>query len=126
ATGPNVPRPLQIVDITGATAEYAVVAGVSVLPVVQDAGLLVDLSAIRAQLPGFDTESSWTIWLGPKAPADAVARLRAAGLVVDPPQTERSRQAELARQGPALALRLLVICAIVGAILAVGGTAIAI
>ena len=126
ATGPDVPRPLQMVDITDAAAEYAVVADVSVLPSVQDAGLLVDLSAIRAQLPGFDPEASWAIWLGPKAPPDALARLRAAGLVVDPPQTERSRQAELARQGPALALRLLVICAIVGAILAVGGTAIAI
>jgi hypothetical protein len=126
ATGPNVPRPLQMADITGAAAQYEVVAGVSVLPRVQDAGLLVDLSAIRAQLPGFDTEANWSIWLGPKAPADALARLQAAGLVLDPPQTERSRQAELARQGPALALRLLVICAIVGAILAVGGTAIAI
>ncbi len=126
ASGPDVPRPLEMVDVTGAAAEYSVVAGVSVLPVVQDAGLLVNLSAIRAQLPGFDPEASWTIWLGPKAPPDALARLRAAGLVVDPPQTESSRQAELARQGPALALRLLVICAIVGAILAVGGTAIAI
>jgi hypothetical protein len=126
ATGPDVPHPLQMLDVTGAAADYTVAAGVSVLPVVQDAGLLVDLSAIRAQLPGFDTEANWTIWLGPKAPADALARLRAAGLVMDPPHTEASRQAELARQGPALALRLLVICAIVGAILAVGGTAIAI
>jgi hypothetical protein len=115
-----------MVDVTGATADYAVVAGASVLPVVQDTGLLVDLSAIRAQLPGFDSEASWSIWLGTNAPPDALARLQAAGLLLDPPQTEQARQAELARQGPALALRLLVICAIVGSILAVGGTAIAI
>ena len=126
ATGPDVPTPLQMIDVVGATADYTVVSNVKVLPVVQDTGLLVDLSAIRAQLPGFDTEASWSIWLGPKAPPDALARLRKAGLVLDPPQTERTRQNELARQGPALALRLLLICAIVGAILAVGGTAIAI
>ncbi|MFL6162261.1 MAG: FtsX-like permease family protein [Jatrophihabitantaceae bacterium] len=126
ASGPDVPQPLQMVDVVGAAADYSVLATVRVLPVVQDAGMLVDLSAIRAQLPGFDGEANWSIWLGPKAPADAIARLRAAGLVLDPVRTERSRRAELARQGPALALALLVICAITGAILAVGGTAIAI
>jgi putative ABC transport system permease protein len=126
ATGPDVPRPLQMLDVVGANAEYSVVAGVKVLPVVQDTGLMIDLSAIRAQLPGFDSEASWSIWLGPKAPPDALAQLKAAGLVLDPPQAESQRQAELSRQGPALALRLLVICAIIGAILAVGGTAIAI
>ena len=126
ASGPDVPRPLQMTDVVGAAADYTVVAGVPVLPSVQDAGLMVDLSAIRAQLPGFDSEASWSIWLGPHAPADAIARLKAAGLVLDPPRAEHTRLAELGRQGPALALRLLLICAIVGAILAVGGTAIAI
>ncbi|MEO9236647.1 MAG: FtsX-like permease family protein [Jatrophihabitantaceae bacterium] len=56
----------------------------------------------------------------------ALARLRAAGLVAQAGPTEAGRLAELARQGPALALRLLVVCAIAGSILAVGGTAIAI
>jgi hypothetical protein len=126
ASGPDVPRPLQMIDVVGASAEYSVVAGVPVLPAVQDTGLMVDLTAIRAQLPGFDSAANWSIWLGPKSPPDALARLKAAGLVLDPPQAESQRQAELARQGPALALRLLVICAIIGAILAVGGTAIAI
>ncbi|HTZ45150.1 MAG TPA: FtsX-like permease family protein, partial [Jatrophihabitans sp.] len=114
ATGPDAPRPPQLVDVVGATADFTVTRTVPVLPMVQDAGLLVDLSAIRAQLPGFDSEATWSVWLGPHAPADARQRLQAAGLLLDPPRTERSRQAELARQGPALALRLLVICAIAG------------
>jgi len=118
--------PQQMLDAGNAVADYVVTDTVRVLPVVQDAGMLVDLSAIRAQLPGFDTEASWSIWLGPAAPPDALARLRAAGLVLDPPRYEHTRQTELARQGPALALRLLVVCAIAGSILAVGGTAIAI
>lgn len=125
-TGPDAPKPLQMADDTGASAAFTLPTTAKVLPSVLDSGVMVDLSAVRAQLPSFDTEASWTIWLGPQAPPDAIARLRAAGLVLDVGSTERGRLTELGRQGPALALRLLVVCAIVGSILAVGGTAIAI
>jgi putative ABC transport system permease protein len=125
-TGPDAPNPLTMSDDTGASAALTVVSRPKVLPSVLDNGVMVDLSAVRAQLPSFDTEATWTIWLGSKAPHDAIARLRAAGLVLDLGTTEHGRLTELGRQGPALALRLLVVCAIVGSILAVGGTAIAI
>ena len=117
---------LKMIDDTGAAATYAVVASPPVLPGVLDEGVLVDLTGLREQLPAFDSEASWTVWLGPHAPRDAVARLRAAGLVIEDGPSASGRLAELRRQGPALALRLLVVCAIVGSILAVGGTAIAI
>ena len=117
---------LRMSDQTGAAAPFQVVGAPPVLPSVLDAGVLVDLSALRAQLPTFDTEASWSIWLSPEAPADALSRLRAAGLVLEAGPTTTGRISELGRQGPALALRLLVVCAIVGSILAVGGTAIAI
>ncbi|MDQ2959308.1 MAG: FtsX-like permease family protein, partial [Actinomycetota bacterium] len=126
ATGPDVPRPLQMTDDTNSVATFTVSDSVKVLPSVLNDGLMVDLAAIRAQLPSFDTEATWTIWLGPKAPPDAIARLKAAGLVLNVSNTEHARLTELGRQGPALALRLLVVCAITGSILAVGGTAIAI
>jgi hypothetical protein len=113
-------------DETGAAAPLSVAGSPAVLPSVLDTGVLVDLAGLRAQLPGFDSEASWSIWLGPKAPADAISRLRAAGLVLEAGATTSGRLRELGRQGPALALRLLVVCAIVGSILAVGGTAIAI
>lgn len=117
---------LRMSDETGAVVPVAVVGSPAVLPAVLDDGVLVDLPGLREQLPAFDSEASWSIWLGPDAPADAVDRLRAAGLVVEPGASYASRLDELGRQGPALALRLLVACAIVGSILAVGGTAIAI
>ena len=117
---------LRMSDQTGATAPYQVVGSPPVLPSVLDTGVLVDLTALRAQLPTFDTEASWSIWLAPQAPADAIGRLRAAGLVLESGPTKAGRLDELSRHGPALALRLLVVCAIVGSILAVGGTAIAI
>jgi hypothetical protein len=117
---------LRMTDQTGAAATYRVVGSPPVLPAVLDNGVLVDLAGMREQLPAFDSEASWSIWLGPHAPADAVDRLRAAGLVIENGPTAAGRLDELRRQGPALALRLLVVCAIVGSILAVGGTAIAI
>ena len=55
-------------------------------------------------LPGFAVDAHWSVWLGPHAPADAVSRLRHAGLVIDSERTLAERNAELARQGPALAL----------------------
>ncbi|HEX8303932.1 MAG TPA: FtsX-like permease family protein [Jatrophihabitans sp.] len=117
---------LRMSDQTGTVAPFHVVASPPVLPSVLDTGVLVDLPALRAQLPAFDTEASWSIWLGPQAPPDAISRLRAAGLVVEAGASTAGRISELGRQGPALALRLLVVCAIAGSILAVGGTAIAI
>ncbi|HJQ02979.1 MAG TPA: FtsX-like permease family protein [Jatrophihabitans sp.] len=125
-TGPDAPSALQVADNTDTRAIIDVVATSRVLPSVLTDGVLVDLSAIRAQLPTFDSEANWSIWLGPAAPPDALARLQAAGLVLQAGPTETGRLDELARQGPALALRLLVVCAIAGSVLAVGGTAIAI
>lgn len=117
---------LQMSDDTGSSASFRVVGRPAVLPAVLDTGVMVDLAALRAQLPSFDIEATWSIWLGPQAPADAIDRLRATGLVLDAGTTKNGRISELGRQGPALALRLLVVCAIIGSILAVGGTAIAI
>ncbi len=117
---------LAMTDVTQTKAAYAVSQTVPVLPGVLDNGLLIDLTSVRTELPGFDSESTWSVWLGRNAPSDAVQRLTKAGLVVEPQITGAKRAATLGRQGPALALRLLVVCAIAGSILAVGGTAIAI
>jgi putative ABC transport system permease protein len=97
-----------------------------VLPAVLDAGVIVDVRYLLSELPGFLTEANWQVWLSADAPPDAAARLAAAGMHVNNVHTERARLTQLGRQGPALALLLLVVCAIVGTVLAVGGTAISI
>lgn len=125
-TGPTAPNPLEMIDTSQTSASFVVAATSRVLPSVLDEGLMVDLNSIRTQLPVFDSEATWTIWLGAQAPPNALQRLKAAGLVVQAGQTTAGRITELGRQGPALALRLLVVCAIAGSVLAVGGTAIAI
>lgn len=126
ALPPDGSTNLAMADAFQVSAAYKVVGYVPVLPVVLDNGLIVDVSFLRSQLPGFDSEATWQVWLGPKAPADAVARLKAAGLIVQTVAKKQTRIDQLGRQGPALSLFLLLACAIAGSALAVGGTAIAI
>jgi hypothetical protein len=114
-----------LADYSNALARYRVQRWASPLPAVLDAGAMADLDYLRVRLPNVVNEASWTVWLGPHAPADAVARLTAAGLLVEHVTTARARVAALGRQGPALGLLLLLVCAVAAAILAVGGTAVA-
>jgi predicted lysophospholipase L1 biosynthesis ABC-type transport system permease subunit len=99
---------------------------VGILPKVLDGGLVMNLAYLQNELPDFNNEADWYVWLSPSAPRDAVARLRAAGLVVQSVAHESTRVSELARQGPALSLLLLLASAIAGSVLAIGGTAISI
>ena len=121
---PSVHR--RMIDTTGTTAYFSVLRSAPVLPVVLDDGLLMDVRYLTTELPGFTGEAQWQVWLGPHAPADALKRLTAAGLPVEHVRTEQARLHQLGRQGPALALLLLLVCAIAGTALAVGGTAISI
>src|SRR5215469_9558633 len=125
-SGALTPDPPEMVDYLNTVATFSVRQWARVLPVVLDSGLIANLTFVRAVLPGFDAEANWMIWLGPHAPPDAIARLRAAGLTLQHENTARSRIIQLGRQAPALSLFLLLACAIIGSVVAVGGTAIAI
>lgn len=96
------------------------------LPVVGGNGLLVDLANLDATVIGSRTEARWSVWLGDEAPDDAVTRLTEAGLLVNSTATFADRVDLLGRQGPALALRLLLVCAVAGATLAAGAVALAV
>jgi hypothetical protein len=125
-TGPAAPDPPRMVDGFDITATFQVKAWTRVLPVVLDNGLVVDLNYVRAELPDFDNEAQWQVLLSPRAPADAIGRLRAAGLTLENVSTVHARVVQLGRQAPALSLFLLLACAVIGAVVAVGGTAVAI
>jgi hypothetical protein len=125
-SGALTPDPPEMVDYLNTVATFSVRQWARVLPVVLDSGLIANLTFVRAVLPGFDAEANWMIWLGPHAPPDAIARLRAAGLTLQHENTAQSRIIQLGRQAPALSLFLLLACAIIGSVVAVGGTAIAI
>ncbi|RIX28156.1 ABC transporter permease [Amnibacterium setariae] len=117
---------LTVASVDGATTRLRVQSDTGVLPVVLDDGVLVDLRSFSAALPGFGFDAVWSVWLGPHAPPDALQRLQRAGLVLDGGTTLADRRAELSREGPALALLLLAVCAVAGALLAMGGTAVSI
>ena len=102
------------------------VGSTAALPGVRVGGVLADVAGLRDELPGFTGEASWSVWLGPSAPADAVARLQAAGFDTGSETLAADRLARLGRQGPALALALLLACAVAAAVLAIGATATAI
>ncbi len=97
-----------------------------VLPVVLDAGVLVDARSVEDLVPAFRTEASWQVWLSSTAPPDALRRITRAGLVVQGVTTTAEREQVLGRQGPALSLLLLLASAVVGAVLAAVGTAVSI
>jgi hypothetical protein len=101
-------------------------AAAAVLPVVGDSGVLVDLTVLRRSVQQLDDEAHYTVWLGSAAPVDALARLAAAGVPVDSVTTAAERDDQLSREGPALALRLLLVCALAGAVLAASAVAISV
>ena len=119
-------RRLEVDDGFGNKTSFRVVRPARVLPVVLSYGLVMDIRNLQIHLADFANEATWSIWLGPHAPHDALARLRAAGLHLEDITTESHRATLLARQGPALALRLLLACALAAAVLAVGATAVSI
>ena len=125
-SGASAPVPLAMTDVTQTSTSFAVRQYGRVLPGVLDDGLIVDVNYLNQQLPAFAGEATWSVWLGRDAPADALNRLRATGLVVQSVKTEHNRVIVLGRQGPALALLLLLGCAVAGTVLAVGGTAISV
>ena len=122
----NVPPSGPVVkDMNGATIPVRQVSGATVLPVVGDSGVVVDLTTLQRSAQ-FASEAHWSVWLGAAAPPDAVQRLRDAGVGVATVTTTAQRQDELGREGPALALRLLLVCAMAGAVLSAGAVAISV
>ncbi|HEU5266870.1 MAG TPA: FtsX-like permease family protein, partial [Jatrophihabitans sp.] len=125
-TGSGAPKQPQMSDTLNTTAYIHVAEQAPVLPAVLDNGFIFDVRYLLAELPGFVSEADWQVWMNSRAPADALDRLAAAGFQIQKVRTHDARVTVLGRQAPALALLLLLACAIAGAVLAVGGTAISI
>jgi hypothetical protein len=118
--------PPSVNDVYGHTIPVESVGSATVLPVVGDSGVMVDLTALRRSAEGLADDAHWSVWLGADAPPDAVQRLTRAGILVDSVTTAAERQAVLDREGPALALRLLLVCALIGALLSASAVAISV
>jgi putative ABC transport system permease protein len=121
ASPANGTIPTQGLD--GSTLDVKPVATASALPRVGGDATIVDLSLLgRLQSAPTIVDATDQVWLGPAAPADALARLQAAGLRVDGTQTASAVLQQAQRSGPALADDFLLVATIVALLAAAAST----
>jgi hypothetical protein len=127
-----IPLPVIVAGAPGAGADTVsgfdgraypsvVVAKATMLPRVGSAGTLVDLEYLGRTTAGASKLTGAEVWLGPAAPADTVARLRAAGLTVTATYGVERELATLSRQGSAVVLWFYAVAAGFAVLLALGG-----
>jgi hypothetical protein len=98
----------------------ATVVGTGVLPRLLGLGSLADLSYALAAMQTAPNPLDYQVWLAPTAGPQVRASLKAAGIDVVATESTQVREAELARSGPALALRLFLFAATVALVLGAG------
>jgi hypothetical protein len=103
----------------GSLLQVTPVGHPTLLPRVGVSGTFVDLSYLRSVQMLVPSTDPAEVWLGPGAPADAVARLRAAGLTIQGVTYEAQQRQQLETSGSALALRFHLAAAGLGVLLAV-------
>ena len=126
AAGPVPAAGPSVVDGGGRTILVREASTADTLPVVGDSGVVVDLTALLRSANWLAEEAHWSVWLGTAAPPDALERLTRAGVQISAVTTTAERADELGREGPALALRLLLVCAMAGAVLSASAVAISV
>lgn len=104
----------QRVDVTAAASAHA-------LPGMRGPGLLVDRRLARNIGSGTSGTTLQQVWVAPGAAQRIRERLTAAGVTVLDETGAAARQRHLARQGPGLALVLLLAEAVAATLLAIGG-----
>jgi hypothetical protein len=90
------------------------------LPRIGTVGALVDLEFMDRVARTAAVATNAEVWLGPRAPADALDRLRAAGLVLGTERSLARMETALSQQGPAVALRFHVATGGLALLLAIG------
>lgn len=97
-----------------------VTAQAEVMPALGQYGIVADLDAVTRLSTSWPVDISYQVWAGPGTPGPEVVRmaLGEAGIQVLAMRSLRARAKDLARQGPALALLLLLGVAASGMVVA--------
>jgi hypothetical protein len=119
-TTTRLPGTTSISLLDGAAVPVADVAVVAGLPRLGRDGTYVDLRFANLITSDDGAAVRPQVWLGPNAPADAIARLQAQGLIVASTTTPGLAAADLDQQGPAQALRFHLVAALLAMLLAIG------
>lgn len=94
------------------------VDGRGVLPRVGTTGSMADMTVLATQDSARGSDVDSQVWVAAGAPADLMTRLRDQGVRVLSTETLNARRAELGRDGVALSLRVLLVAAVAGLLLA--------
>jgi hypothetical protein len=109
--------------LDGTTLNVGSAVTASALPRMGPVAVMVDLGLLgRAQVGVTTPYAVDEVWLGPDAPADALGRLRAAGLRIGTVDTASAAFQRLQRAGPALADDFLLVATIVALFAAAAST----
>jgi putative ABC transport system permease protein len=109
--------------LDGDTVNLRPAVSTSALPRVGTDAAMVDLGLLsRAQTGPASPDTTDEVWLGPHAPGDALARLRAAGLKPTGVQRSSAVFAALQRSAPALADDFLLVATIAALLIAAAST----
>jgi len=91
------------------------------LPAVADFGVIVDQDEARRAAGGIDRTVEYQVWSTPRAAPALRAKIRAAGMTIFSERSAGQAAHDLDRQGPGLALALLLAASAAAALLAAGG-----
>lgn len=115
---------VQVPGLDGQQLDARAVTVARALPSLGADGAIVDRTyALRSTQfqPDYGSYADDEVWLGPGAPTDMTGRLARVGVRVLATERAADREAELARQAPALSLGLLLSAGMVAVLLAAGG-----
>lgn len=117
------PGPVSVQGLDGNAVNLRLAATTSALPQVGRYALMVDLGFLSdAQIGPTGPYATDEVWLGPDAPADALNRLRGAGLTPVSVQRASGLFGRLQQSGPAFADDFLLIATIAALLVAVAST----
>lgn len=109
--------------LDGNTITVRPVIAATALPRLGSGGVFVDLRTLELiQVRPTLSQASSQVWLGPRAPANAVSRLRAAGLHIDGVQRSSELISQARYTGPALADDFMLLATLVALLVAAVGT----
>jgi len=118
----DVGRLDQIQGVDGAAVPIHAVGVGPALPGAGSQAVVVDRTYVLHAAADAATDAEELVWLAPSAPPAFTSRLEKAGVTVLASQSAAHASAVYSRQGPALAILLFLAGAVLGALLAAGGT----
>ena len=109
---------LTLEGLDGAPLDVKPVAEVSTLPLIGDAGAMVDLALAQRAITGTEADTTFQVWLAPSASSSILTRLRAEGITVSSITRASSRLGALDRSGLALAYAVALLVSPIAMLLA--------